>query len=73
VFLADWASINVDVQDIMSLNNPAGLNSTTIDVPPVVDKKDANWNHNVMMSLGVTFYLLPKAKRSVLKAASKKK
>ncbi len=73
VFLADWASINVDVQDIMSLNNPAGLNSTTTDVPPVVDKKDANWNHNVMMSLGVTFYLPPKAKRSVLKAASKKK
>jgi outer membrane beta-barrel protein len=73
VFLADWASINVDVQDIMSLNNPAGLNSTTTDVPPVVDKKDANWNHNVMMSLGVTFYLPPKAKRSVLKASSKKK
>lgn len=73
VFLADWASINVDVQDIMSVNNPAGLNSTTTDVPPVVDKKDGNWNHNVMMSLGVTFYLPPKAKRSELKAATKKK
>lgn len=73
IFLADWASINVDVQDIMSLNNPAGLNSTTTDVPPKVDKKDANWNHNVMMSLGVTFYLPPKAKRSELKAATKKK
>ncbi len=73
VFLADWASINVDVQDIMTLNNPAGLNSTTTEVPPRVDKKDANWNHNVMMSLGVTFYLPPKAKRSVLKASAKKK
>lgn len=73
IFLADWASINVDVQDIMSLNNPAGLNSTTTDVPPKVDKKDANWNHNVMMSLGVTFYLPPKAKRSELKASGKKK
>ncbi|MBA3546955.1 MAG: hypothetical protein H0T76_10770 [Nannocystis sp.] len=73
VFLADWASINVDVQDIMTLNNPAGLNSTTTEVPPRVDKKDANWNHNVMMSLGVTFYLPPKAKRSVLKASGKKK
>jgi outer membrane beta-barrel protein len=73
VFLADWASINVDVQDIMSLNNPAGLNSTTTDVPPQVNKKDANWNHNVMMSLGVTFYLPPKAKRSELKASGKKK
>jgi outer membrane beta-barrel protein len=73
IFLADWASINVDVQDIMSLNNAAGLNSTTEDVPPKVDKKDANWNHNVMMSLGVTFYLPPKAKRSELKASGKKK
>lgn len=73
IFLADWASINVDVQDIMSLNNPAGLNSTTTDVPPQVNKKDANWNHNVMMSLGVTFYLPPKAKRSELKASGKKK
>ena len=73
VFLADWASINVDVQDIMTLNNPAGLNRTTVDVPPQVNKKDANWNHNVMMSLGVTFYLPPKAKRSVLKASGKKK
>lgn len=73
VFLADWASINVDVQDIMSVNNPAGLNSTTTDVPPQVNKKDANWNHNVMMSLGVTFYLPPKAKRSTLKPPVKKK
>ena len=73
VFLADWASINIDVQDIMSSNNPAGLNSTTTDVPPKVDKKDGNWNHNVMMSLGVTFYLPPKAKRSVLKPPVKKK
>jgi hypothetical protein len=69
VFLADFAAINVDVQDIMSLNNLAGLNTTTEEVPPAVDKKDANWNHNVMMSLGVTFYFPPKAKRSVLKTA----
>lgn len=67
VFLADFAAINVDVQDIMSLNNLAGLNTTTEEVPPVVNKKDANWNHNVMMSLGVTFYFPPKAKRSQLK------
>jgi len=73
VFLADWASINVDVQDIVTSNNPAGLNSTTTDVPPKVDKKDANWNHNVMMSLGVTFYLPPKAKRSTLKPPVKNK
>jgi hypothetical protein len=73
IFLADFAAINVDVQDIMSLNNMAGLNSTTTDVPPKVDKKDANWNHNVMMSLGVTFYFPPKAKRSQLKIGAKKK
>jgi len=73
VFLADWASINVDVQDIMSLNNLAGLNSTTTEVPPKVDKADRNWNHNVMMGIGVTFYLPPKAKRSVLKTGPKVK
>ena len=72
VFLADFAAINVDVQDIMSYNNPAGLNSTTTDVPPQVNKSDNNWNHNVMMSLGVTFYFPPKAKRSELKPAVKK-
>jgi outer membrane beta-barrel protein len=72
VFLADFAAINVDVQDIMSYNNPAGLNTTTNDVPPQVDKKDNNWNHNVMLSLGVTFYFPPKAKRSELKPAAKK-
>jgi hypothetical protein len=42
-------------------------------VPPKVDKDDRNWNHNVMMSLGVTFYFPPKAKRSELKTGAKKK
>lgn len=74
IFLGDGiASINADVHDIMTLNNPAGLNATTTDVPPVVDKADRNWNHNVMFTLGVTIYLPPKAKRSVLKPAPKKK
>ena len=73
IFVADFAAINVDVQDIMSFNNIAGLNSTTTDVPPTVDKSDRNWNHNVMMSLGVTFYFPPKAKRSELKTGAKKK
>ncbi len=73
VFLADWAAINVDIQDIMSNNNLAGLNSTTTDVPPKVDKGDRNWNHNVMMGIGVTFYLPPKAKRSELKTGPKTK
>ena len=72
VFLADWAAINVDVHDIMSLNNLAGLNTTVEEGTPVVNKKDANWNHNVMLGLGVTFYLPPKAKRSQLKGAKKK-
>lgn len=74
IFLGDGiASINADVHDIMTLNNAAGLNSTTADVPPKVDKADRNWNHNVMFSLGVTFYLPPKSKRSELKPAPKKK
>lgn len=71
IFLADFASLNLDVHDIMTYNNAAGLNSTTTDVPPKVDKQDANWNHNVMFSLGVTFYFPPKAKRSELKVGGK--
>ncbi|MDC0669497.1 outer membrane beta-barrel domain-containing protein [Nannocystis radixulma] len=67
IFLADFAALNLDVHDIMTYNNAAGLNATTTDVPPKVDKQDANWNHNVMFSLGVTFYFPPKAKRSQLK------
>lgn len=73
IFLADFASINLDVQDIMTYNNPAGLNVTTDDNPPKIDRADNNWNHNVMFSLGVTFYFPPKAKRSELKPAPKKK
>lgn len=72
IFLAEFASINLDVHDIMTVNNPAGLNTTTTEVPPKIDKQDANWNHNVMFSLGVTFYFPPKAKRSELKIERKK-
>lgn len=72
IFLADWAAINLDVQDILIRNNPAGLNTTTDDVPANIDKKDKNWNHNVMLTLGVTFYFPPKAKRSELKPAERK-
>ncbi|MCY1057788.1 outer membrane beta-barrel domain-containing protein [Nannocystis sp. SCPEA4] len=72
IFLADFAALNLDVHDIMTYNNAAGLNSTTTDVPPKVDKQDANWNHNVMFSLGVTFYFPPKAKRSQLKIGGNK-
>lgn len=72
IFLADFAAINVDVHDIMTLNNAAGLNATTTEVPPRVDKSDRNWNHNVMFTLGVSFYLPPKAKRSQLKTGPKK-
>lgn len=72
IFLADWAALNLEVQDIVTKNNAAGLNATTTDVPPKVDKADRNWNHNVMFQLGVSFYFPPKAKRSQLKAAPKK-
>ncbi|HRI07376.1 MAG TPA: hypothetical protein PKW35_06145 [Nannocystaceae bacterium] len=75
IFMADWASLNLEFQDIMSRNNLAGLNNTVKDILEsgrvVVDKKDANWNHNVTFQLGVKFYLPPKAKRSDLKPAAK--
>ncbi|HGG57138.1 MAG TPA: hypothetical protein ENK31_05025 [Nannocystis exedens] len=77
IFMSDWASINLEFQDIMSFNNPTGLNSTTTDILEegrvVVDNKDNNWNHNVTVQLGFKFYLPPKAKRSSLKPAAKTK
>lgn len=73
IFLADFASLNLDVHDIMTLNNAAGLNVTTKEIPAQVDKADRNWNHNVMFSIGVAFYFPPKAKRSELKPAAAKK
>ncbi len=59
-----WAAVNLEVQDIMSRNNIAGQNRTTDDVPPIVDRNDAVWNHNVVFQLGVKFYFPPKAKRT---------
>lgn len=72
IFLADFAALNLDIHDIVTRNNNAGLNATTTEVPPKVDKADRNWNHNVMFSIGVSFYLPPKAKRSELKPAAAK-
>ncbi|MEZ4450617.1 MAG: hypothetical protein R3B09_14140 [Nannocystaceae bacterium] len=75
VFMADWAAINLEFQDVMSFNNITGLNRTTTDIldkgQVIVDKADKNWNHNVTFQLGVKFYFPPKAKRSEIKPASK--
>jgi outer membrane beta-barrel protein len=72
IFLADFAALNLDIHDIVTRNNAAGLNATTTEDLPTVDKADRNWNHNVMFSIGVSFYLPPKAKRSELKPAATK-
>ncbi|MBK8264138.1 MAG: hypothetical protein IPK80_22720 [Nannocystis sp.] len=75
IFMADWISLNLEFQDIMSFNNIAGLNRTTTDILDegrvTVNRDDANWNHNVTFQLGVKIYLPPKAKRSDLKPAAK--
>lgn len=71
IFLADWSSINLEVQDIMSFNNITGLNATTTDATPVVNKDDTNANHNVTFQLGFKFYFPPKAKRSSINPSSK--
>ena len=70
LFITDWVSINPEIHDIIVRHNPAGLNATVSDVPPVVDKKDNVITHNLMFNLGVTFYFPPKAKRSRLDATS---
>lgn len=64
VFLSDWLSINMELQDILTRNNLAGLNKTVTDVPPVVNNSDRDAFHNVTFQLGATFYLPFKAKRT---------
>jgi outer membrane beta-barrel protein len=64
LFLTDWVAINLEVQDIVTRNNIAGLNATISDIPPRVDKDDKDIFHNVTMQLGATFYFPPKATRT---------
>ncbi len=64
LFLGRWASLNLEVQDIVTRVNLAGLNNTIGDIPPRVDKNDRDIFHNVTFQLGATFYMPFKAKRS---------
>ncbi|MBC8068245.1 MAG: outer membrane beta-barrel domain-containing protein [Deltaproteobacteria bacterium] len=64
LFLTDWVSLGFEIQDIVTRNNVAGLNSTVTDIPPRVDRDDRDAFHNVTFQLGATFYFPPKAKRT---------
>ncbi|HET6582217.1 MAG TPA: hypothetical protein VFG69_02195 [Nannocystaceae bacterium] len=64
LFITDWVAINLEVQDIVTRNNIAGLNTTVSDIPPRVDKNDKDIFHNVTLQLGATFYFPPRAKRT---------
>jgi len=64
VFLSDWVALNLEVQDIVTSNNLAGLNATFDDIPPVVERADSNAFHNVTMQLGARFYIPFRAKRT---------
>jgi len=44
--------------------NIVGLNATVEDPLPVVNNDDRVWTHNVSTTLGITFYLPPRAKRT---------
>jgi outer membrane beta-barrel protein len=64
LFITDWVSINLEIQDIVTGVNLAGLNTTVSDVPPVVNKDDRDVFHNVTFQIGPKFYFPPKAKRT---------
>ncbi len=64
LFMTDWMSMNLEVQDIMVKQNIVGLNATVEDPLPVVNKADRVWTHNVSTTIGLTFYLPPRAKRT---------
>jgi outer membrane beta-barrel protein len=64
MFITDWVSLNLEVQDIVVGVNHAGLNTTIEDIPPVVNNNDRNVFHNVTFQLGPKFYFPFKAKRT---------
>jgi outer membrane beta-barrel protein len=64
LFASNFVSINLEVQDIVTRNNLAGLNTTVADIPPRVDRADKDIFHNVTLQIGATFYIPFKAKRT---------
>ncbi len=64
LFASNFVSINLEVQDIVTRNNLAGLNTTVTDIPPLVDRQDKDIFHNVTLQIGATFYIPFKAKRT---------
>lgn len=64
MFITDWVALNLEVQDIVTSNNLAGLNTTVTDIPPRVNKDDKDVFHNVTLQLGAKFYIPFKAKRT---------
>jgi hypothetical protein len=64
LFASNFVSINLEVQDIVTSNNLAGLNTTVDDIPPLVNRGDKDVFHNVTLQVGATFYIPFKAKRT---------
>jgi hypothetical protein len=64
LFLNDFIALNLEIQDIVTSNNLAGLNTTIEDIPPVVDRLDRDVFHNVTLQVGAKFYIPFKAKRT---------
>ncbi len=64
LFITNFVAMNLEVQDIITTNNLAGLNTTVNDIPPLVDRGDRDALHNVTLQLGAKFYIPFKAKRS---------
>jgi outer membrane beta-barrel protein len=70
LFITDWVSIDLEIQDIVVGVNLAGLNTTVRDVPPVVQngrgdsETDRDVFHNVTFQVGPKFYFPPRAKRT---------
>lgn len=63
LFITDWVSINLEIQDIVVGVNLAGLNATN-EIPPETNNEDRNAFHNVTLQLGPRFYLPPKTKHT---------
>lgn len=64
LFINDFVAMNLEVQDIVTSNNLAGLNTTVEDIPPRVNRDDRDVFHNVTLQIGAKIYFPFKAKRT---------
>lgn len=64
VFFSQWAALDYEFSDTMAGNNPSGRNTNESSGVNVVNADDKRFGHNMLMMLGISFYLPVDAPRT---------